>query len=34
MKYLQSYKLFESFDQNDEPIKVLNDICLELSDED
>jgi hypothetical protein len=34
MKYLQSYKLFESFDQNDELIKVLNDICLELSDED
>jgi hypothetical protein len=34
MKYLIKYKLFESFDQNDEPIKVLNDICLELSDED
>ena len=27
-------KTNESFGQNDEPIKVLNDICLELSDED
>ena len=27
-------KTYESFGQNDEPIKFLNDICLELSDED
>jgi len=27
-------KTYESFGQNDEPIKILNDICLELSDED
>jgi hypothetical protein len=37
MKYIKEFKLFESIDdndQNDELIKVLNDICLELSDED